>query len=41
MTQQVLVFVGTRKGAFVLESDEGRREWVTRGPYLEGQNVLR
>ncbi len=40
MTEQVLVFVGTRKGAFVLESDEGRREWVTRGPYLEGQNVM-
>ena len=40
MAQQVLVFVGTRKGAFVLESDLERRDWKVRGPYHEGQNVM-
>ena len=37
MTQTVLL-VGTRKGAFVLESDD-RRDWTTRGPYCEGWPV--
>jgi hypothetical protein len=40
MSEQVVVFVGTRKGAFVMESDLDRREWTTRGPYHEGQNVM-
>ena len=31
-----VVLVGTRKGCFVLESDEGRSDWKTRGPYCEG-----
>ena len=31
-----VLLVGTRKGCFVLESDEGRRDWTTRGPYCEG-----
>jgi photosystem II stability/assembly factor-like uncharacterized protein len=31
-----VVLVGTRKGCFVLESDEGRSDWTTRGPYCEG-----
>jgi photosystem II stability/assembly factor-like uncharacterized protein len=30
------VLVGTRKGCFLLESDEDRRAWSTRGPYCEG-----
>ena len=28
--------MGTRKGCFVLESDEDRRDWSVRGPYCEG-----
>ena len=31
-----MLMVGTRKGCFVLESDEGRRSWKLRGPYCEG-----
>lgn len=30
-----VVLVGTRKGAFVLESDEARRDWQVRGPFCE------
>ena len=32
----VRVLVGTRKGAFVLTSDEGRREWQVAGPHFAG-----
>ncbi len=35
MSKTVLL-VGTRKGCFVLESDESRREWELRGPFCEG-----
>ncbi len=35
MSKTVLM-VGTRKGCFLLESDEGRREWEVRGPFCEG-----
>ena len=35
----VLVMVGTRKGAFFLESDEDRTEWTVRGPVLKGWEV--
>lgn len=38
---QVLLLVGTRKGAFVLESDADRRDWKVRGPYCEGWPVYR
>ena len=31
-----VLLVGTRKGCFVLESDEGRSDWKIRGPYCEG-----
>ena len=31
-----VLLVGTRKGCFVLESDEGRSDWQIRGPYCEG-----
>ena len=40
MAKQVLVMVGTRKGAFVMESGPARTNWKVRGPYLEGQNVM-
>jgi hypothetical protein len=32
----VRVLVGTRKGAFVLTSDEGRTDWKVDGPYFGG-----
>ena len=32
----VRVLVGTRKGAFVLTSDEGRRDWKIEGPHFAG-----
>src|SRR4051812_29339116 len=32
---QTVLLVGTRKGLFVLESDD-RRDWSARGPYCEG-----
>ncbi len=34
MSRTVLL-IGTRKGAFLLESDEGRRDWSLRGPFCE------
>jgi photosystem II stability/assembly factor-like uncharacterized protein len=36
----VRVLVGTRKGAFVLTSDEGRRQWQVDGPHFGGWEVL-
>lgn len=35
MAQQVLVLIGTRKGAFLAESDAARRSWQLRGPFCE------
>jgi hypothetical protein len=35
----VRVLVGTRKGAFVLSSDEGRRDWEVDGPHFAGWEV--
>jgi photosystem II stability/assembly factor-like uncharacterized protein len=32
---KTLVLLGTRKGAFILESDAARRDWKLRGPYCE------
>jgi hypothetical protein len=32
---KTIVLVGTRKGAFLLESDEARRHWQVRGPFCE------
>ena len=34
MKKRVLVLVGTKKGAFILEGDAGRKSWELRGPYL-------
>ena len=38
MSKTVLL-VGTRKGCFLLEGDEDRRNWSLRGPYCEGWPV--
>jgi len=35
---KTLLTIGTRKGAFLLESDD-RRDWTLRGPYCEGWPV--
>ena len=35
MSKTVLL-VGTRKGCFLVESDESRRDWEVRGPFCEG-----
>jgi photosystem II stability/assembly factor-like uncharacterized protein len=35
MTTQPLVLLGTKKGAFILEGDEGRTQWHLRGPFCE------
>ncbi|MDZ4258731.1 MAG: exo-alpha-sialidase [Gemmatimonadales bacterium] len=36
----VRVLVGTRKGAFVLTSDERRRQWDVQGPHFPGWEVF-
>jgi photosystem II stability/assembly factor-like uncharacterized protein len=33
---KTLVMVGTRKGCFLLESNEQRQDWELRGPFCEG-----
>jgi len=35
MAKRVLVLLGTKKGAFILETDADRRSWDLRGPYCE------
>ena len=35
MGRRVLVLVGTKKGAFILEGDERRTDWSLRGPFCE------
>ncbi len=35
MSDRVEILVGTKKGAFILESDAQRRQWRTRGPFCE------
>lgn len=35
MTTRVLILVGTKKGGFILESDERRAAWTLRGPFCE------
>ncbi len=35
MARKVLVLVGSKKGAFISESDEGRKSWSLRGPFRE------
>lgn len=36
MTDRILLLVGTKKGAFILESDPGRRAWQVREPTCDG-----
>lgn len=35
MTSRVLILLGTRKGAFILQGDAARRDWSLRGPFCE------
>ena len=35
MAKKVLVLIGTKKGAFILESGAERRSWQLRGPFCE------
>ncbi len=35
----VRVLVGTRKGAFILTSDEGREQWDVQGPHFPGWEI--
>ena len=35
MSERVCILLGTRKGAFVLDGDAGRRTWRLRGPFCE------
>ena len=39
MTNRVRLLVGTKKGAFILDSDEARRDWSVSGPLCEGWPV--
>jgi hypothetical protein len=36
MSTKIVLLVGTRKGCFILESDQDRRDWQIRGPYCDG-----
>jgi len=36
---KVRVLVGTRKGAFILESDGKRKDWDVAGPHFSGWEV--
>src|SRR6185503_11264021 len=36
---RVRVAVGTRKGAFLLTSDEGRKKWEVSGPHFGGWEI--
>src|SRR5688500_14644763 len=40
MAKRIYLAVGTKKGAFILESDAGRERWDVRGPYMPGQSVM-
>ncbi|HEX2034811.1 MAG TPA: sialidase family protein [Chloroflexota bacterium] len=40
MGSRVLVLAGTKKGAFILESDASRKKWEVKGPFCEGRQTL-
>ena len=40
MGSRVLVLAGTKKGAFILESDAARRRWEVKGPFCEGRHAM-
>ena len=35
----VLLMIGTMKGAFLLRSDKSRKRWELGGPYFPGQSI--
>lgn len=37
---QIRLLVGTRKGAFLLTSDESRRDWTLDGPHFAGWEIM-
>ena len=39
MTERVRLLVGTKKGAFILDSDESRHDWTVSEPLCEGWPV--
>ncbi len=39
MPARCQLLVGTKKGAFILESDEARRDWTVRGPFIENWGI--
>src|ERR1700681_386246 len=39
MAKQVLVLIGTNKGAFILEGSAERRSWELRGPFCETRPI--
>jgi len=39
MNSRNLVMVGTKKGAFVFESKDGRRTWKSTGPHFKGTQI--
>ncbi len=40
MSKKVMVFVGTSKGGFIFESDEGRRNWQRSDIHFKSWNVM-
>lgn len=38
-TGDLLLMVGTTKGAFLMRSDKRRKKWDTAGPYFHGQSI--
>jgi len=39
MAERVLLLVGTKKGAFIVESGPDRKSWTVRGPTCEGYPI--
>ena len=35
MARSVMLLLGTKKGAFILDSDASRKSWRLRGPFCE------
>ena len=40
MGARLVLLVGTRKGLFILDGDESRRDWRIRGPFCDGWGVF-
>jgi hypothetical protein len=38
--ETVRLYVGTRKGGYVVESDRARKKWRVKGPFHEGRDVF-